>query len=197
MPLFIRSKLLFIHIPKSGGTSIERLLEQKGDPAGLFTATGSIFINGHTPQHCTYRELEDLNLVTDDVRIFTVVRNPVERTLSEYFYLKTHRPDIDKLYRSFDGFLDYFLNSRNASLFDNHNLTNFDYLVDHSGSISKRITVFPYFDTSGIESFIGYRGLNDLTIYRTQKEDMNIRDRQMKRILKYFEKDFEYFRYDR
>ncbi len=196
MPLFVRSKLLFIHIPKTGGTSIEKLLEERGEAMSMFTSTGSIFINGHTPQHCTFRELQDLNMVTDEVRIFTVVRNPVDRTISEYFYLKRHRPDIDELYRGFDGFLDLFLNSRNNAFFDNHNLSNVEYLIDHAGLISDRVTIFNYFDVRGIEAFIGCEGLGRLNYYKTERASFQPDDRQLKRIRKYFREDFKYFDYD-
>ena len=45
MPIF-NNEITFIHIPKSGGTTIERFLQSKGYKMSLFTSTGSIFING-------------------------------------------------------------------------------------------------------------------------------------------------------
>jgi|688.fasta_scaffold259503_3 hypothetical protein len=103
MPIF-NNEITFIHIPKSGGTSIEKFLQSKGYKMSLFTSTGSIFINNHTTQHCTYRELNELNLITD--KVFTIVRNEVDRT--------NMRPDISSKFNNFDEFLDLFFNKDNS-----------------------------------------------------------------------------------
>jgi hypothetical protein len=71
MPIF-NNEYTFIHIPKCGGTSIEDFLIHNGYSVKLLKSKGHkpIYINGHTPQHCTFSELEQLGLLTD--KIFTV-----------------------------------------------------------------------------------------------------------------------------
>jgi hypothetical protein len=97
MPIF-NNEITFIHIPKCGGTSIEKFLQHNGYKMKLFTSTGSIFINGHTPQHCTFKELEELNLLTD--KVFTIIRPEIDRVVSEYFYIKNNRPDLIKTHKN-------------------------------------------------------------------------------------------------
>jgi len=195
MPLFIKNKLLFIHIPRTGGTSIEKFLERKGETISLFTATGSIFINKHTPQHCTFRELEDLGCISNDVRIFSILRNPIDRTISDYFYFKEHRPDIFETFKNFNGFLNKYLNENNSSLFDNHNLSNYEYLADHTGIISEKITIFKFFDIPEIEKFLGFKGLSQFNHYKTLKEPLEISKKNLKRMKDYFSEDFNLFDY--
>ncbi|MCF8405741.1 MAG: sulfotransferase family protein [Bacteroidales bacterium] len=195
MPLFVNNKLLFIHIPRTGGTSIEKFLESKGDTANLFTATGAIFINGHTPQHCTFRELEDLGFISDDVRIFSILRNPINRAISDYFYFRDHRPDIFDLFKNFTGFLDLYLDPENYPLFDNHNLSNYEYLADHTGIISEKITIFKFFNIPEIEKFLGFEGLGRFNHYKTAKGNLEINKRNLKRMKNYFSEDFNLFDY--
>lgn len=90
MPIYTKNNLavLFMHIPKTGGTSIEDWLKaqekfkehlfMKHPPAGLLC----------TPQHFTYSTIESLFLPIFPTLSyqFTIVRNPYERLESEFFY---------------------------------------------------------------------------------------------------------------
>ena len=178
MPIF-NNDITFIHIPKCGGTSVERLLIEHGFKMSLFTSTGSILINGHTPQHCTYRELKELNLLTD--KIFTIVRDEKERVLSEYFYILAQRPDLKKLFNSFDEFLDLFLDKNNVLLFDHHNLSNHEFLVNHEGIIDRRIRIFKFFDYKNIEDYLGLTGLNEIHEMKYRKNNF-LTTQQVKKI---------------
>jgi hypothetical protein len=185
MPIF-NNEITFIHIPKSGGTTIERFLQSKGYKMSLFTSTGSILINGHTPQHCTYRELNELNLITD--KVFTIVRNEVDRTISEYKYVKNMRPDISSKFNNFDEFLDLFLNKDNSLMFDFHNLSNKEFLVDETGYINDKIEVIDFFDIKKIESYLGINGLSNFH-EMSFIDDIKVTDIQIKRIKDYYEID--------
>jgi chondroitin 4-sulfotransferase 11 len=95
MPIDIERNLIFVHIPRTGGTSIERLLgmvdsrrfwSRKPIPA--------LLIPDRTPQHFTWRELT-LHLVGDYRKAFkfAFVRNPWDRFASEFRWrqLNYHR----------------------------------------------------------------------------------------------------------
>ena len=184
MPIF-NNDLTFIHIPKCGGTSIEAFLLSLGWKMSLFTSTGSIFINGHTPQHCTYRELAELNLIGE--RVFTVVRPDLDRCVSAYFYIQRHRPDLNRLFDSFDGYLDLFLDSRNALLFDYHNLPAREFIMDRDGNIDPSIEVIDFFDIPRIESFLHVKGLAAFHEMRSDRtSEFMISKAQEERILQYF-----------
>jgi hypothetical protein len=82
--------ILFLHIPKCGGSSVvetfraagyETELEIRGKPIRSFLRT--------TPQHLTCSDLRSLVRFDQIQTVFAVVRNPVNRMLSEYRW--THR----------------------------------------------------------------------------------------------------------
>lgn len=82
--------ILFLHIPKCGGSSVvetfraagyETELEIRGKPIRSFLRT--------TPQHLTCSDLRSLVRFDQIQKVFAVVRNPVDRLLSEYRW--THR----------------------------------------------------------------------------------------------------------
>ena len=84
MPICYNNKLLFVHIPKTGGTSIEKALGVNS----LFSETGSI-IDGKvfSQQHFTPVILKHiLGEEYEGYIRFTFVRNPYTRMLSEYFW---------------------------------------------------------------------------------------------------------------
>ena len=170
MPIF-DNKITFIHIPKSGGTTIEKFLVNEGYNMSLFTSTGSIFINGHTPQHCTYLELKELGLLTD--KIFTIIRPEIERVVSEYFYVLEWRPEVKKLFNGFDEFLDIFLDKKNNLIFDNHNLSNMDFLINEKGEIEENIKIFDFFNYEEIEDYIGIKGLNRIHEMKSIKNNFH------------------------
>lgn len=93
MPINIRKKLLFIHIPKTSGSYIHELLNMKGNNF-LYSAYDD-HVLGRTLQHYPYTLIRDvintLNIMSSNIYIdiekflvFTIVRNPYYRFLSAY-----------------------------------------------------------------------------------------------------------------
>jgi len=194
MPIF--EDKVFIHIPKTGGYSVVRLLEENEVPISVFDDTGKNLINHRSPQHCTYAELIELGHILPDSKVFTIVRHPYERALSEYFYLKQY--DINKntaCYNNIDEFLHHFLNPGYASVFDNHNMSNLYFLKNRDGAIGENITVFKYGDIACIEQFIGYHGLDDINLLKTVKTE-SLTDEHKEKIYQRYIEDFEAFGYD-
>jgi hypothetical protein len=190
MPLFLEKNLFFIHIPKTGGTSIEKIIIDSGVGISLFTATGSVSINGHSPQHLTFREIQELGLDKDKFRFFAVIRDPLERVISEYNYLAEKRPDISMHFRDVETFLDLFLNHDNSHLFDNHNLSNTEYLINKSGKIDPRICLVRFFDHVQLEQIIGLTGLNNIREQSTHKHITGLQQQQIDRIRHFYHDDY-------
>jgi len=109
MPYFCTANLLFIHIPKTGGTSLETYFSEKFGPPSLYGfLDGSTQIRHavhikHSLQHLTMREIRVYNHYFKIVNPFvvTIVRNPYERIMSELFYRGKVKPDDtpDKVYK--------------------------------------------------------------------------------------------------
>jgi hypothetical protein len=76
-----RNQLVFVHIPKCGGSSVEKAMERIHDRAKF---------SGHTPL-CVYLKL--LPKTNRERLFFTVVRNPWNRAVSAFFYLAKMRQD--------------------------------------------------------------------------------------------------------
>jgi hypothetical protein len=76
-------RILFVHIPKTGGGAIERWLRQHGR-VRLLVAQGTPGCARATPQHWRYRDLADIFGEDYFDYAFTIVRNPFDRIESEY-----------------------------------------------------------------------------------------------------------------
>jgi hypothetical protein len=84
MPVFTKdsTRLLFIHIPKAGGSSVETLFKRAGFERSLFSIND--FSEGCSPQHF-HKDLLVKKIEGESFdAIFTIVRDPVSRIMSEY-----------------------------------------------------------------------------------------------------------------
>lgn len=127
MPLFLKNKVCFIHIPKCGGTSVTSTFEHSLSDPPIFIDKNfkedDCFLN-HSPQHSSYIELKSLNLIPKDFEVISFVRNPYERFLSEYCWrinITQIKEDVSQ-----DEFAEMFFFGSN--FWDQHNCTQSHYL---------------------------------------------------------------------
>jgi hypothetical protein len=145
---------LFIHIPKTAGTSVEEALTKAvcgkdsfweldakeatrhALPGGVRQARGLPYrVRNYAVQHESVEYFEELGLL-DGREVFTVVRNPYDRALSEIIYLlrtdvkaaaifrgPTWADDL-KAYAAYDGMLGHDLRACQV-----------DWLTDRSGNM--------------------------------------------------------------
>lgn len=131
MPLLYKKNkfLLFIHIPKTGGSYVEREAVKQGWKAYFI-------INGHrsidmpflavSPQHFHANFYETIFDLSKGLAAFTIVRHPFTRLKSEYYWqVSTH---VTK-----DSPTDWIHSSmkklgKNKSFFDNHLRPQEDFL---------------------------------------------------------------------
>lgn len=88
MPINRKHKLLFIHIPKNGGTSIEKFFNMMNKDS--FYGTNSITESGilYSPQHLIPNLIEKYlgKDIYNTYFKFSFVRNPYDRVKSEFFW---------------------------------------------------------------------------------------------------------------
>ena len=108
--MFWSKSLVFIHIPKSAGTSIKSILLKSDSESGT---------PQDVPTHITYSGFQKdyPSLILPDQDSFCVVRNPFKRLFSLYkfvnrdsklikYYGREKLKYYTKLYKTFDSFLD-------------------------------------------------------------------------------------------
>jgi hypothetical protein len=149
MPYFPEHNILFIHIPKTGGTSIEHVLG-KNSKKELYCAAYS---NNVIPnkefqkislQHQFYSTIKryqsECKVPFDDkLKIITVVRNPYERIISDLLWLKLVNKNStpDEVYKAIKKFV-----GAHGSVYDNHNIPQHKFLLNDKGKIPDKIKIF-------------------------------------------------------
>jgi len=128
MPLYLNNKrnVLFIHIPKTGGTTIENWLYKTGDFKQLLFSEHILKDTRVTGQHFGFETLENLigDLNTKDLYKFAIVRNPYDRLISEFFY-RVKIKDLtlgEKPEKYFSSWVDctFKMYKNDNSILDNH-----------------------------------------------------------------------------
>ena len=110
MPYFKNNDInvLFVHIPKTGGTSCENFFSSKFNiPLNTNSLYGFKYDKKLMPdinsslQHITYNQMVQyskvLNIDFDNIKIFTIVRNPYERVVSDLFFNKMININSNKI----------------------------------------------------------------------------------------------------
>ena len=131
MTLFIKDKqsVLFLHVPKCGGSSVDRIFKNNGYSAVLEMrglAPQDCLIA--SPQHQTSENLKHMINMNKLDEIFIVVRNPYKRMISEYNWQFRdvelgEKPEINSwIIESIEKA------SRDASCADNHFRPSLDFI---------------------------------------------------------------------
>ena len=108
MPFSSRYNCFFIHIPKTGGTTVEKLLDMHREwpTLDLKVVMGRLVLSDqeYQLQHLSFREAAQF--VSEELLArcftFTFVRNPWDRMVSEYFW----RREWDDSTTEFELFVD-------------------------------------------------------------------------------------------
>lgn len=90
MPISDRYKVIFVHIPKTGGTSIERMLQLRECKANLFNSN---YKREPVYQHFTPDKLKALipKEKWDTYYKFVTVRHPLQRALSDFKFFRSNK----------------------------------------------------------------------------------------------------------
>ena len=138
MPVFVKDDLrvLFVHVPKTGGSSIERTFVDSGWAMHFHDAvTGPGTINRLrtcTPQHMHADLLRQTFHVQDFDLVFHVVREPLARFRSEYA-MKNQR-DLRTDARAVDAWAGRVLGrfERNRFALDNHLRPQHEFVLEQA-----------------------------------------------------------------
>ena len=199
MPYFKESNLLFVHIPKTGGTSFEEYMLTKST-----IILHSVLEKNNYPhpefqnislQHQTYQTLykyRDLFKIdfSNNLQKIAFVRNPYERIVSDIFWLKFN--DKNASQEDICDTIRYYYLDRDD--LDNHNIPQYLFVTDENENIIQDITILKMenlTDELRKYGFTDYEGPIHTTSY------MKYLNRDSIEIInKFYKKDFELFGYE-
>lgn len=196
MPLYRNADKLvcFVHIPKTGGSTVEEVLKAAGAAQALKYHKRLGYSNA-TPQHMDWAVLRHWIPASFYDYAFAVVRNPFARLVSEYRWRGTlvqgELPGFDTwVNRQFDRY------DEDPYLHDNHMRPQVEY-------IGQGVEVFRLEDglEAPIRAGLERLGLptDSIDIHHARKSDhstLTVTPRTIKRIVAFYAKDFARFGYD-
>jgi hypothetical protein len=208
MPYFHNDKcnILFIHIPKTAGTSIEKYLSNKYSIelsteslygfAKLFRISSNKYLNKISLQHHTLHNIltfKDIYKIdTECLKIFCVVRNPYERIISDIFWQDL--VSIDDSHEIVNKVIqNYVLHNM-----DNHNIPQYKFICDNNEKIYKNVLILKF---ENLKEDMKKIGFDDMNVHINEAKYIKtpfyyLNDESIKIINKYYEKDFIFFDYE-
>ena len=205
MPYFKNQNinLLFIHIPKTGGTSLEKYLSRKYK-IPLNSNSLFMFINklntdikiDSTLQHMTYQTImkykDYFKIDFNNIEIIAIVRNPYERLISDLFFLKKIKINSSKE-EVYNTIIKRYLNE----LLDNHTIPQYLFVTDENKQLIPNIKIL---HTETLNQDIQKLGHKDFNL-RENKNKINnnyynyLNNDSIKIINEFYDYDFTLFNY--
>ena len=192
MPLYrINEKLIFfVHIPKTGGSSIETALKQAGPVS--FSKKPAFF---PAPAQHFHADIFNILIPTDLYDMgFSVCRNPYTRLISEYRD-QVVRGRLGRM--SLDIWIQKIFRKYKKDSFLHHN-----HIRPQVEFISDSIDIFKFEEglervVQSVFSYCGMEYRDEVPrIKRYQKTDVELKYTSLKLVENFYQKDFESFGYD-
>ena len=209
MPYFKNENinLLFIHIPKTGGSSLENYLSSKYNiplnnralydflPQDI-KKENNIKIKSSL-QHLTYNEIMNnkdyFNIDFNNINILTIIRNPYNRIISDLFFFKKINIESSKD-TVFEKILEHL-----TMINDNHVLPQYLFITDENKKLIPNLKILR---TESLTKDLENLGFSDYKIIiNTNNFIKNIdyldylNQKSINLINNYYDKDFKIFNY--
>lgn len=180
-------KLMFVHIPKTAGTSILNVLKRNGlDP---WDRKSTEYPRGHLPLYL----LKKQNIFDEAVFSFAVVRNPYTRTYSCFHqFNKTNKTNI-----SFVEYLKNIQKNNVSRITPLLHLPQYLYLINENGDVDVD-KVYRFESLSEIENDFGLElAFDNPGNYVVELYNKDYTDETIYLVQKIYKSDFERFGYSK
>ena len=204
MPYFHNKdvNLLFIHIPKTGGSSLETYFSKKFNmPLNDSTLFNTVKrFKGVSFQHQTYQSLITYPQIfkidnSHNLKILTVVRSPYHRLISDLFFFKYITANSSQAF-VFKVLATKYFNTFGAN--DNHKKPQYLFLLDKDGKmLEENITIMRMETLNADMAKLGYTDFNIKAQSSNVKRDYMsfLNADSIKLINTVYKQDFELFNY--
>lgn len=213
MPFFKQPNLFYLHVPKTGGMSIEEYFFTKYNIEKNENSIYGWYLDRpnrvrvpdeRSLQHFTYAEIVEnesyfgTNFSSQKPKIIMSVRNPFDRIVSEMFW--NQRITVDSTPEQVADAIHTFLYV-DTEIRDNHRLPQYLFGLDEHGIWMEHIQIVR---TESLEKDMHRFGYDDFHVHNNKcksgicldyKKYLNHRSIQM--IQEYYAKDFEMFGYSK
>ena len=208
MPYFKNNKinLLFIHIPKTGGSSLEKYFNVKFNiPLNKKSLMSTEDIRDFSDkpeinsslQHLTYNTIikykDFFKIDMDNIKIITIVRNPYDKIMSDLFYLK--KIDISSTKEEVYNNLQVYLKEN----YDNHITPQYKFITNDDENLIDNIVLLHTETLNEDMHKLGYRDFN--IKMNMNPNDVNyqeyLNNDSINLINEIYKKDFEILNYNK
>jgi hypothetical protein len=205
MPYYKSKNILFIHIPKTGGRVIENEIKKKSRQTLYCAVKQNPLLpepfNKCSLQHQFYTTLykfrNKLNINFNNIKVFSVVRNPYDRVISDLFWFKLIKKNYDST-KVYNVIKNKYLNRNDL---DNHNKPQYKFVTDEMGVLIPNIKIFKTEQLNQsndkLSNFLGLK-INVKNKGRVVNKDYSkyINQDSISLINDVYKKDFELFGYE-
>ena len=207
MPISYKYKFKFIHIPKTGGTSLEVVFDLQHEN-NLYQPRFSHKIKGvsFAPQHFTHNMIDYFKPECKDYFSFTVVRNPFTKIISEYFYINNILSEVSevimgtvgKYIKEFDeGDFNKWLDTSLVEFNIDHKLPQSTFIDKPVDMVLKLENIEEDFNRLNLKLGTNYRLIHENKSSISKKDIVNNLSKNTKeKIYNIFKKDFINFEYE-
>jgi len=184
----------FVHIPKTGGTSVEDALEQAGAVVALKYGSRFKGFMKTTFQHLNADIYSQIIPPSFYDYAFALSRHPVPRLVSEYFYRRKRGFRRESFDRWVNGALDAC--EKNAYAMDNHIRPQVDFLSPDLAVFRLEDGIAPALQQAAAHLGLTLTDANTHTNRRKKKEPVVWSPDTRARAMLFYKADFDRFGYD-
>ena len=197
---FISKKLIFIHVPKSAGSSVRTALKKY--------LNEEIYDNIHNKGHQSYSQITKINNNITSNRIsFALVRNPFERFVSIYRFV--NRPfklnkwfgdesfEVAERIDTFEKFIENFKMPETIWKGFDHFTPQYEWTkgVNKVFKLNEIELLNNFLKNYGINENIGHYNKREIHSGHNEMYKQYYNENTKKIINKYFEKDLDFFKF--